>query len=152
MGRIRALVPAVAVAVMAGAVGACSEVAPTPVAPALVLAVEEPVVARFVPETGILSAEFPVSISDPTGPGGSLVFVEVLVVNRTRGVVLARNRRPNTTYAYSDVHVPSGGRLTVAAAVGFSPPPPRDHVVLAVRAGLTDGREVERTAAVELRF
>lgn len=134
------------------ALGACDETAPTPVQPRLVLEAPDPVVARFVQSTGVLVAEFPVSVSDPQGSGGTLDFVEAVVLNRTRGTVVMRNRRPNASYRFSDRSVPAGGRLTVEAGVAFPPPPPRDEIVLTVRAGLTNGREVQRTVGVAQQF
>lgn len=102
--------------------------------------------------TGILVAEFPVTVSDPHGPGGQLQFVETVVFNRSRGLLVATNRRPNVDHTYADRHVPPGASLAVLAGVGFESPPPRDELVIMVRVRLTDDRELQRTAALHLSF
>lgn len=140
--------------VMASAVvlGACRVTGPTPLAPNLLLDFEEPVIARFVSATGVFIAEFPVTVSDPHGQGGRLALVEAVVFNRSRGSVVGSNRRPNVSHPFAEADVPAGGSLTVAAGVGFEPPPPRDELVITVRVRLTDDREVVRTSALHQQF
>jgi hypothetical protein len=120
--------------------------------PQLVVRFVDPVTARFVPATGIFVAEFPVTISDPAGSGGDLLFVEAVVSNRSRGGVVATNRRPSVSHPYPDTRVPQRGSLTVEAGVGFEPPPAGDRLAITVRARLTDGREAVWTAVLEQGF
>jgi hypothetical protein len=65
---------------------------------------------------------------------------------------VAQNTRPNPDHTFPDVRVPPGGRLTVEAGIGFLPQPPRDEIVIIVRAELGDGRTVARTAALRTQL
>jgi hypothetical protein len=89
--------------------------------------------------------EFAVTVRDPQGPGGTLAQLVTVVMNRSRGVELARNVRPNADYAFSSPDLAPHGQLVVEAGVVLAPPPPRDDVQVAVTARLTDGREVSGT-------
>jgi hypothetical protein len=88
-----------------------------------------------------VSIEFPVTVADPDGAGGTVQEVRVTATNRSRGQVLAGGSRPNADFSYPDTTVPAGGRLTLMAGLVISPaPPPRDEVVVAVLVTLGDGR------------
>lgn len=128
------------------AAGCSDDGGPTPSPPPLTIAVPNPVEGRLVTcaecqaPTVTVILEFPVTIGDPAGAGGTLEQLETIVVNATRGEEIARNVRPNTSFAFPSTSVPAGGTLTVEAGVGFAIPPPRDDVRVTVRARLTDGR------------
>ncbi len=94
-------------------------------------------------------AEFPVGVSDPNGPGGTLESVETIARNLTRGSDVSRNTRPNAQVSYPSTTVPRAGTLTVEAGIVMSPaPPPRDAITLTVVVRLTDGRSTTRTVPV----
>jgi hypothetical protein len=132
---------------------ACACGSPTTPSSPLTLALTASVTGRIIvcttctmpPEQWIV-AEFPVTLSDPRGPGGTLQSIETRVFNRTRGrTELGRNARPNADYQYADLAVPAGGSLTLPAGIVFHPlPPPRDELVVEVVATLTDGRSARQ--------
>jgi hypothetical protein len=142
-----AIVMAIVAASMSGACGN-DHMGPTPVAGGIRLVFDDPVVAQFVQVTGVFVAEFPVTIVDETGRGGQLLFLETMVYNRSRNILMATNQRPNGTYGFPQQSLPARGELNVYAGIGFAPPPPRDEIVITVRVRLTDGRETERAASV----
>lgn len=142
---------AVAIAIVAVSMsGGCGNdhIGPTPLDGGISLLFEDPVVAHFVASTGVFIAEFPVSVVDETGRGGQLLYLETIVYNRSRNLVIARNQRPNDTYGFPQSSLPARGQLTVDAGIGFAPPPPRDEIAITVRVRLTDGREAEHTASL----
>jgi len=83
------------------------------------------------------TADFQVSVSDPTGRGGTVSSVDAVVRNMTRGGELGRNRIPNTTTGISNTVVPASGVLTIPMGIVFEIPPPRDDVQMTVTVTLT---------------
>lgn len=134
------------------AVAACDNNATSPSPAALSLAIADPVVARFEAATNAMVAEFPATISDPAGGGGTLAMVVTTVFNRTRGAAVVRNERPNGSFAFPETALPAGGSLTVQAGAAFAAPPPRDDIVVVVEARLSDGRAVQRTVSIAQQF
>lgn len=124
--------------------------APTAPTPVLMLTVAQPVVAHVVPApegaAPHLVSEFPVTVADPTGPGGTVASVTVVVWNRSRAAEVGRNVRPNKDFVYSDTTLPPRGSLSLAAGGVFSLTPPRDELEVIVLIDLSDGRRVSRTA------
>ena len=129
-----------------------NELQPTAPTPVLVLTFAEPVVARVVPPpTGVtadphLVSEFPVTIADPSGPGGTLESVTLVVRNVSRAAEAGRNVRPNADFAYPVTAIPPRGSLSVEAGIAFPLTPPRDQLEVSVSVALTDGRMATRTA------
>ena len=89
--------------------------------------------------------EFAVTVSDAAGPGGTLATLDTRVLNRSRGIEIARNVRPNGDVGLSASAVPAGGRVTVESGIGFPAPPQRDSLTLTVIVRMTDGREASAT-------
>jgi len=89
---------------------------------------------------------FPVTISDASGPGGTIATLETRVMDTSRGVEVARNIRPNGQVGLSPSSLPAGGQVSIEAGIGFPPPPPRDALTVVATARLTDGREATATA------
>jgi hypothetical protein len=114
----------------------------------LTLFVTEPVVARLEAGTGLMVLEFPVIIADPAGGGGTLATLATTVFNRSRNSAVVRNERPNGSFAFPEVTLPAGGSLTAQAGAVFTPPPPRDEIVVIVEARLSNGRSAQRTVRV----
>lgn len=141
---------AVAIATIAASMSGCGNdhIGPTPLPGGMRLVFDDPVLAQFVPSTGVFVAEFPVTVVDEADRGGQLLFLETMVYNRSRNILMASNQRPNDTYGFPQQSLPARGQLTVEAGVGFSPPPPRDEIVITVRVRLSDGRQAERAASV----
>ena len=134
------------------AVVGCGEHArPTPSSAGITLTVPNPIVGRYqsctpCPASDLsVVAEFAVVVGDPGGPGGVVARLEVRVFNRSRNVEVARNTRPNAAAGLPDASLPAAGQLRLDAGIVFSPPPPRDEVVVSVIATLTDGRQTSRT-------
>lgn len=143
--------------VAAALVPACGGATPTAPGATLTLTFAVPIQARLVPCPTCVEgpaqrvvAEFPVTVADPSGPGGQVERVEVLVFNRSRGVELGRNTRPNKDFPYADTLVPAGGSLVLEAGIVFDPPSSGDQVDLTVRVSLADGRDAQRTAAIAI--
>jgi len=134
------------------AAAACDDNGTSPSQAALALTVNDPVVARFEAGSNALVAEFPVTISDPAGGGGTLAAVVTTVLNQSRGAVVVRNERPNASFAFPASVLPAGGSLTVQAGAAFTATPPRDEIVLVVEARLSDGRVVQRTVGLVQQF
>jgi hypothetical protein len=95
-----------------------------------------------------LVIEFPLTIADPTGPGGTLASVTLVVRNVSRAMEAGRNVRPNADFAYPVTTIPPRGSLSLAAGLVFPVTPPRDELEVVVSVALTDGRTVNRTARV----
>ena len=131
-------------AALASGAGCGSPAQPT--RPPITLTVPAIVTGRYVTcdtcEVGLwISLEFPVTVGDPDGSGGTVQEVRVTATNRSRGQVLGGSSRPNADFAYPDTTVPAGGTLTLMAGLVISPaPPPRDEVVVGVLVTLGDGR------------
>jgi hypothetical protein len=130
---------------LACAAAACDNPGTGPSPAALTLTVADPLSARLDAGATVMVAEFPVTIADPAGGGGTLATLVTTVVNRSRGDTLVRNERPNASFAFPDATVPAGGSLTVQAGAVFAAPPPRDEIVVIVEARLSDGRSAQRT-------
>jgi hypothetical protein len=134
------------------AAGCGGENGPGPSRPPLTVTMPDPVEGRYVscttcPEPSVtVILEFAVTIADPNGDGGTLDRLETVVINATRGEQIVRNVRPNASYSFANRTIARGGSLTVEAAAGFAPPPPRDDVRVTVHAHLTDGRSGTSTA------
>jgi hypothetical protein len=137
LGLLAAL-PAVASA------AACGRSPTSASPPPLVLAFAAPVTATFVTDTFV--AEFPVTLSDPNGTGGTVAYLDTIVFNQSRNLEAKRNRRPNASFALPVATVPAGGSVTLPAGVGYAPPPPRDQMIITVTVRLTDGREASHSA------
>lgn len=75
-----------------------------------------------------------------------MVTVDAIVVNQTRGAVLATNRRPNTDVVYVDTEVPPSGSLTLEAGTVYPMPPPGDDIRLLVVVTMADGTKVQQQA------
>ena len=97
-------------------------------------------------------AEFPVTITDASGRGGTVESVETRIQNVSRNMLGALNLRPNRDIGYTDTVVPAAGRLVLQAGVVFSVPPPRDEVWAIVTVRMTDGRLVFKSAPVTVVF
>lgn len=98
-----------------------------------------------------VSLEFPVTVGDPHGSGGTVHEVRVTATNQSRGQMLGGSSRPNANYAYPNTAVPAGGTLTLMAGLVISPaPPPRDEVVVGVLVTLGDGRSAVGSAHLAL--
>jgi hypothetical protein len=95
-------------------------------------------------------ANFTVTVSDTSGPGGTVATLEMRVVNTSRGVEVARNTRPNSDVGLSPSALPAGGEVRIDAGIGFPPPPPRDALALVATARLTDGREATASAPLTI--
>lgn len=91
-------------------------------------------------------AEFPVTIADPGGPGGTLVSVTTVARNTSRGLDVGRNVRPNSDVGYPVTTLTPRGTLTVAAGLVFPMAPPRDTLQIVVTVVLTDGRHGSRAS------
>jgi hypothetical protein len=128
------------------AMGAGCDNPAQPTQPPIALTVPAVVTGRYVAcepcEVALwVSLEFPVTVGDPEGSGGTVQEVRVTATNRSRGQVLAGGSRPNADFSYPDTTIAAGGRLTLMAGLVISPaPPPRDEVVIGVLVTLGDGR------------
>jgi hypothetical protein len=135
---------------------ACGGEGPEPTPPPLTLVLPATVEGRLVAcgtcadPTPRVVAEFPVGVSDAQGPGGSIDRLETIVMNRSRGLEVGRNVRPNADYAFPDSTVPARGQLVVQAGIVFGPPPPRDEIVVTVRVHLTDDRQASSTVPLAI--
>jgi hypothetical protein len=96
--------------------------------------------------------DIPVTVSDVAGPGGVVAQVTTIVLNRSRGLEIARNVRPNADYAFPDSSLPVGGQLSLRAGVVAPLPPPRDEMALTVHVRLTDGRDASATVPLHVVF
>ena len=136
------------------ALASCGGSPSAPSLPGLTLGVPATITGKYVACSTcdpplVVSAEFPVVVGDPGGPGGTVRQVEVVAVDASRGTEVARNTRPNADFAYPVTAVPKAGSLTLAAGVVISPaPPPRDSVNVTVTVRLTDGRASTALAAL----
>ena len=76
-------------------------------------------------DVGTLSAvaEFPVTVGDPDGSGGVVEEVRTTAVNRSRGISLGANVRPNSQFSYPTTSVPARGSLQLSAGLVITPPP-----------------------------
>jgi hypothetical protein len=137
---------------VACAAWACDDNGTSPSRAALTLTVNDPLIARFEASSNVMVAEFPATISDPAGGGGTLATVVTTVFNRSRGAAMVRNERPNASFAFPETMLPAGGSLTVQAGAAFTVPPPRDDIVVVVEARLSDGRAVQRTVGLVQQF
>jgi len=151
----RGLVCAVA---LSGA--ACGDGNPAaPSVPALTLALPASVEGRVVvcatcaePQMTVV-VEFPVTIGDPSGPGGTLSRLSTRIVNRSRAIDVAENVRPNGAVELSPADLRPGGEITLEAGVVFGPPPPpRDEVAVVVSVRLSDGRQVSGSAPFAVTY
>ena len=93
-------------------------------------------------------AEFPVTITDASGRGGTVESVETRIQNVSRNALMALNLRPNRDVGYENVTLAGAGRLVLQAGVVFDVPPPRDEVWAIVTVRLTDGRMAVTSARV----
>jgi hypothetical protein len=94
-----------------------------------------------------VAAEFPVTVGDPDGSGGVVEQVRTTVVNRSRGISLGANVRPNPQFSYPTTSVPARASLELSAGLVITPPPPpRDEVSVTVFVQLTDGRTATASA------
>ena len=93
---------------------------------------------------------FAVTVSDASGPGGTIATLEARVMDISRGVEIARNTRPNGDVGLSPSAVPAGGQVSIEAGIGFPPPPPRDALTVIATAKLTDGREASASAPLSI--
>ena len=123
----------------------------------LTLAFTDPVAARLVTcspcadPTPRVVLEFPVTVADAAGPGGSVQSLEVRVTDRSRGSEVARNVRPNADFALPETSIAPRGSLILPAGLVFPPQPPRDELQVTVIVTLTDGRRAERSGAMVRR-
>lgn len=134
----------------------CGDDGPGPTPPPLTLVLPGTVEGRLVtcatcaePSVTVV-LEFPVTVRDADGPGGTIVRLETIAMNRSRGLEVARNVRPNATYAFPDPSIPAHGQRVVEAGLVFGVPPPRDEIVVTVQVRLTDGREASATAPLAI--
>lgn len=132
---------------------ACGDDGPSPSPAPLALALPAAVEGRLVScatcdPTLTVVLEFPVTVLDTQGPGGTIERLETIVMNRSRGLEIGRNVRPNASYAFPDPSVPPRGQRVVEAGLVFGPPPPRDEIAVTVQVRLTDGRAASATAPV----
>lgn len=123
---------------------ACSRSPASASPPPLVLTYATPVTATLVGDTFV--AEFPVTLSDPRGSGGTIAYLETIVFNQSRKLEVQRNRRPNASFALPVATLPAGRSITLPAGVAYAPPPPRDQIIISVTVRLTDGREASHRA------
>jgi len=93
---------------------------------------------------------FSVTVSDANGPGGTIVALEMRVMDTSRGTEVARNTRPNGEVGLSPSALPAGGQVTIDAGIGFPPPPPRDALLVVATARLTDGRSASASAPLTI--
>ena len=93
---------------------------------------------------------FPVTVSDASGPGGTIATLDTRVMDTSRGTEVARNTRPNGDVGLSPSALPAGGQVTIDAAIGFPPPPPRDALMVVATARLTDGRSASASAPLTI--
>jgi hypothetical protein len=93
---------------------------------------------------------FPVTVSDASGPGGTIATLETRVMDTSRGVEVARNTRPNGSVGLSPSALPARGQVTIEAGIGFPPPPPRDSLTVIATATLTDGRQASASAPLTI--
>lgn len=155
MGTRRRLATPLLWALLLTTTWACGDAGPGPTPP-LMLVLPATVEGRMATCTGCTDPtptvvlEFPVTILDPQGSGGTIERLETIVMNRSRGLEVARNVRPNADYAFPDSSVPAHGQLVVQAGIVFGPPPPRDEIVVAVRVRLTDQREASSTVPLTI--
>ena len=98
----------------------------------------------------VVIVTFTVTVSDVSGPGGTIATLEARVMDTSRGVEVARNTRPNGDVGLSPSSVPPGGQVSVEAGIGFPPPPPRDALTVIATARLTDGREASASAPLTI--
>ena len=94
--------------------------------------------------------DFPVTVSDASGPGGTIATLETRVMDTSRGVEIARNTRPNGDVGLSPSALPARGQVTIEAGIGFPPPPPRDALTIIATATLTDGRQASASAPLTI--
>ena len=93
---------------------------------------------------------FPVTVIDASGPGGTIAALDTRVMDTSRGTEVARNTRPNGDVGLSPSALPAGGQVTIDAGIGFPPPPPRDALLLVATARLTDGRSASASAPLTI--
>lgn len=130
--------------------GACSSQT-SPSRPAIAVSLPAAVEGRYVAcatcaePTVTVVLEFPVTVSDPNGPGGTVERLTTILMNRTRAAEVGRNVRPNADYAFPSTALPAAGQLTLQAGLVVPPPPPRDDLAVTVQVRLTDGREASAT-------
>ncbi len=93
---------------------------------------------------------FPVTVSDARGPGGTIAALDMRVMDTSRGTEVARNTRPNGDVGLSPSALPAGGQVTIDAGIGFPPPPPRDALLVVATASLTDGRSASASAPLTI--
>ena len=90
-----------------------------------------------------------VGITDPTGRGGTVASVDVVVRNVTRRIDLGQNRIPNASVGLDNASVPGSGTLTVGIGVTFdNPAAASDELQVSVTVTLTDGRTASATSRV----
>ena len=137
-----------AAALLCGLAACSNESAPSP--PPIAVTLPSPAEARLVacatcqePSTTLV-IELPVTVRDPTGPGGTVERLTTILTNRSRDIEVGRNTRPNANYAFPSTTLPAGGQLVLQAGLTTAPPPPpRDELILTVHVRLTDGREAQ---------
>jgi hypothetical protein len=93
---------------------------------------------------------FAVTVTDASGPGGTIATLETRVMDTSRGVEVARNTRPNGSVGLSPSALPARGQVTIEAGIGFPPPPPRDSLTVIATATLTDGRQASASAPLTI--
>jgi hypothetical protein len=134
------------------AVAACGSSPAAPSSP-LTVSIADPLTARTVvcsscsePPFIWAVAEFEVRVTDASGQGGTIAFVEAVVHDRTRAVELGRGRRPNAEAGLDVSVIPAGGAVTTPMGVRLDLPPPRDDVQITISVALTSGRTATATA------
>ena len=93
---------------------------------------------------------FPVTVTDASGPGGTIATLETRVMDTSRGVEVGRNTRPNGDVGLSPSTLPARGQVTIEAGIGFPPPPPRDSLTVIATVTLTDGRQASASAPLTI--